>query len=123
MDKDKGPKALYEIQALLNAQDLKRAHHSFVDLCPEALHQQQQDLNRQRLRLSRHNPSKLPLGLEVNTNTASVYESLDNTKNETPTTASIHQTMFSRINKGKKTVIASLTHYHKQQKERYNQQQ
>lgn len=39
MDKDKGPKALYEIQALLNAQDLKRAHHSFVDLCPEALHQ------------------------------------------------------------------------------------
>ena len=39
MDKDKGSKALYEIQALLNAQDLKRAHHSFVDLCPEALHQ------------------------------------------------------------------------------------
>eukprot|EP00347_Sterkiella_histriomuscorum_P014464 403360768 len=135
---------LYEIQAILNAQDMKRVHKSFVELNPDVLNQQQQELNRQKLILGRNSSSRVPLGLDIssgilpppisssslkgrllNLNKRTIDDRerditpLDNQSSDLFTLQT--QTMFNRVNKfkSKKIVISSQNHYNDKSQERY----
>ncbi|CDW85055.1 UNKNOWN [Stylonychia lemnae] len=133
MDKEQGKNTLYEIQALLNAQDLKRAHRSFVELCPDVLNKQQQELNRRRLRLSRHNASKVPMSLDIN-NTVNnqSFKHTEGIRDISPNTNVLQeqqieksQTMFHRVNKYKnaKVIVSQAFHLRDKSQSRYNKNQ
>ena len=66
MEQPNGSRALYEIQALITAQEMKSAHRSFVDLNHETLERQQKELNWERLRLKIPTGKKQLKALEVN---------------------------------------------------------
>ena len=66
MEQPNGSRALYEIQALITAQEMKSAHRIFVDLNHETLERQQKELNWERLRLKIPTGKKQLKALEVN---------------------------------------------------------